>query len=284
MKKPRFIAGVRVAVVMAAAAVAAQAPITPEQTLDRRSIGERGEGLGFSPDGSRVVFTVADPAKGAARPRAIWMLDAASGALRQLTFSGRNDSSPRWAPDGGSIAFLSDRDGPSQLYRLSMRGGEAEKLTDRKDAVRAFRWSPDGRRIAFLMPEPKPEALQQREKDKDDGRIADKDDRHPRVWMLDVESRALKQITTVNWQIDEIEWLPDGSQLIAVADETPAADAWNERIYSIDLSTGAFSPIGEVRRPLAGMTISPDGRTIAYVGARVDGPEPHDLHLLPVAG
>src|SRR5262245_1807017 len=284
MKKPLFIAGVRVAVVMVAAVVAAQAPITPEQTLARRSIGERGEGLGFSPDGSRVVFTVAEPVKGAARPRAIWMLDVASGALRQLTFSGRNDSSPRWAPDGGSIAFLSDRDGPSQLYRLPMRGGEAERLTDRKDAIRAFRWSPDGRRIALLMPEPKPDALQQRERDKDDARVEDKDARHARVWLLDVATHALTQATTVNWRIENIEWLPEGNSLIAVARPTPESDQWNERIYAIDLRDGRFTPIGEPRRPVGGLAVSPDGKTVAYVGGRVDGPSPHDLYLQATAG
>ena len=36
------------------------------------------------------------------------------------------------------------------------------------------------------MTEPKPDAQQQREKDKDDGRVVDKDDRHARVWILDV--------------------------------------------------------------------------------------------------
>src|SRR5205814_10452119 len=204
---------VLVLTVLATAVVAAQT-LTPEQTLDRRSIGERGAGLEFSPDGARVVFTVAEAVKGTARARAIWVYELSSGQSRQLTFSGKNDSSPRWAPDGSSIAFLSDRDGAPQIYRLPMRGGEAEKLTDRKDAVRAFRWSPDGRRIALLMSEPKPEAQQQREKDKDDGRVADKDERRPRVWMLDVESRALKQLTTLNWQIDEIEWMPDGTRLI----------------------------------------------------------------------
>src|SRR5262249_28162597 len=139
---------------VATAVVGAQT-LTPERTLDRRAIAERNTGLEFSPDGSRVVFTVAEPAKGTSRARALWLYALASGQSRQITFSGKNDSSPRWAPDGRSIAFLSDRDGTQQLYRLPMRGGEAEKLTDRKDAVRAFRWSPDGRRIALLMPEPK---------------------------------------------------------------------------------------------------------------------------------
>ncbi len=221
-----------VLIALATAVVAAQV-LGPEQTLDRRAIGERGAGVEFSPDSARVVFTVAEPVKGTARARAIWMYDLASGQSRQLTFSGKNDSSPRWSPDGASIAFLSDRDGPAQIYRLSMRGGEAEKLTDRKDAVRAFCWSPDGRRIALLMPEPKPEAQAQRERDKDDSRVADKDTRLARVWMLDVASRSLKQATTVNWRIGNLEWTPDGARLVVVASEKPASDTWNERIYAV---------------------------------------------------
>ena len=274
---------VAVLIALATAVVAAQV-LTPEQTLDRRAIGERGAGIEFSPDGARVVFTVAEPVKGTARARAIWMYDLASGQSRQLTFSGKNDSSPQWSPDGASIAFLSDRDGPAQIYRLSMRGGEAEKLTDRKDAVRAFRWSPDGRRIALLMPEPKPEAQAQRERDTDDSRVADKDTRLARVWMLDVSSRSLNQATTVNWRIGNLEWTPDGARLVVVASEKPASDTWNERIYAVDPGDGRFAPIGETKRPVGEMAVSPDGRTLAYVGARVDGPEPHDLYLQPIDG
>jgi dipeptidyl aminopeptidase/acylaminoacyl peptidase len=268
---------------LATAVVAAQV-LTPGQTLDRRAIGERGAGVAFSPDGARVVFTVADPVNGTARARAIWMYDLASGQSRQLTFAGKNDSSPQWSPDGTAIAFLSDRDGAAQIYRLSMRGGEAEKLTDRKDPVRAFRWSPDGGRIALLMPEPKPGAQAQRERDKDDGRVADTDVRHPRVWMLDVASRTLKQVTTINWRINDLEWTPDGARLIAVASERPASDVWHERIYAIDPGDGRFAPIGEPRRPIGEIAVSPDGLTVAYVGARVDGPEPHDLYLQPIDG
>ena len=276
MKKAIFALAVWPAAVAALLAV----PLTPEQTLDRRSIGD----LEFSPDGSRLVFTVTDPPKGSARPRALWLLDVASGRARQLTFSGKSDGSPRWSPDGASIAFTSDRDGAPQLYRLSLRGGDAEKLTDRKDAVGAFRWSPDGRRIALLMTEPKADTEQQREKDKDDGRVVDKDDRHPRIWMLDVDTRALAQITSGRWQIRQIEWLPTGDRLIAIATSKPDVDQWTDHLYTIKLDDGAFDEIAAPRGPLGGLAVSPDGGTLAYVGARSDGPEAHDLYLQSIAG
>jgi dipeptidyl aminopeptidase/acylaminoacyl peptidase len=264
----------------AAVAVLSAAPLTPQQTLDRRSIGD----LELSLDGSRLVFTVTDPPGGTSRARALWLMDLPGGQLRQLTFSGKSDSSPRWSPDGASIAFTSDRDGAAQLYVLSLRGGEAEKLTDRKDAVGAFRWSPDGKRIALLMTEPKSEAQQAREKDKDDSRVVDKDDRHARIWILDLTTKALKQVTSGRWQIRQIEWLPAGDRLVAIATSKPEVDEWADHLYTINITSGDFTEIAAPRGPLGGMALSPDGTTLAYVGARVDGPEAHDLYLQPLAG
>jgi dipeptidyl aminopeptidase/acylaminoacyl peptidase len=274
------------ALVLIAAAVSA-APLTPAQTLDRRSIAE----LEFSPDGARLVFTVTDPVRGSARPRNIWLLDVASGRLRQLTFSSKSDSSPRWAPDGRSIAFLSTRDsaheGAAQLFVLPMQGGEAAKLVDRAEGVTAFRWSPDGGRIALLMSDPPTDVQQSRTKDKDDGRVVDKDDRLPRIWIVDVVSRALRPVTTSRFRIGQIEWLPGRGgpdTLIASASAKPEADAFNESIYAVDARDGRFTPIGAARGPMGAFALSPDGATIAYVGARLDGPEAHDLWLQPVAG
>jgi dipeptidyl aminopeptidase/acylaminoacyl peptidase len=266
-----------------AAAIATLGSLTPEQTLDRRSIGD----LEFSPDGSQLVFTITDPPKGNARARAIWLLDVGSGRLRQLTFSGKSDGSPRWAPDGSAIAFTSDRDGAAQLYLLPLRGGEAEKLTDRKERVGAFRWSPDGSRIALLMNESKPDALEKKEKARDDARVVDKEERHERVWLLDVKSRTLQQATAGRWQIGQFEWMPDGRAIVASATDTPHVDAWIDRIYRIDLEhppDGTFQEIAAPRGPFGGLAVSPDGQTLAYVGARVDGPEGHDLFVQPIKG
>src|SRR5439155_10005325 len=165
------------------AAAASAQPLSPEQTLNRRTIGD----LEFSPDGARLVFTVTDPPKGVTRPRHLWLLDVASERLRPLTtLEGKTDSSPRWSPDGRFIAFLSnrqaDRDATQHLYLLPMAGGEAERLVDAKEGASALRWSPDGRQIAFLMAEPKPAALDRGAKDRDGGRVAAKDEPVAPTW------------------------------------------------------------------------------------------------------
>ena len=271
---------VLVIVALAGAVLGAQpAPLTPAQTLERRNIGD----LEFSPDRTRLVFTVTEPVKGSTRQRNIWMLDVASRQVRQLTFSAKSDSSPRWAPDGGAVAFVSDRDGAAQLYLLPMSGGEAEKLTDRKESIGAFRWSPDGKHIALLTNEPKSDAQQAREKDKDDARLAEKDDRLPRIWDVDLASRAVRQITTAHFRIGQIEFTPAGA-LIAAASDKPLEDRFNEAIYAVDTTDGRFTLVAAPRGPMGPMSLSPDGTTIAYVCARVDGPAPHDLCLQPAAG
>jgi dipeptidyl aminopeptidase/acylaminoacyl peptidase len=258
-------------------ALLATAVLSAEQTLDRRAIGE----LASSPDLTRVVFTVTEPAHGAVRARSIWLLDVASGRARQLTFSGKSDSGARWSPDGQSIAFLSDRDGAAQLYLLPMAGGEAEKLTDRKERIVEFRWSPDGARIALLMAEPRTPAEQARERMKDDARRAEKDEHHERVWLLDLASRRLTQATSGSFRIAQIEWMPDGNALVAAADPTPRSDRWTEQLYRIDLAhDGTLTPLAAPKGPFGALTLSKDGQSLGYVGARVDGPEPHDLYTV----
>ncbi|HEY2906909.1 MAG TPA: prolyl oligopeptidase family serine peptidase, partial [Vicinamibacterales bacterium] len=269
---------------LATAVAGAAAPLMPEQTLDRRTIGE----LQFSPDGSRLVFTVTEPVKAAARQRNLWLLDVPTGRLRQLTFSERSDSSPRWSPDGRSIAFLSTRDtnreSSAQLFLLPMTGGEAEKLLDRAEGVSAFRWSPDGAHIALLMQEPKSEAQQQRDKDKDDGRVADKDTRLSRVWLLDAASHAVRQLTSARWRINQIEWLPGSRKLVAIAAPKPDSDVMDEHIVTIDTADGGFADVSKLRGFAGGFGVAPDGSAVAYQGARVDGPDAHDLWLQPLDG
>lgn len=102
-----------------------------------------------SPDGKWVAFTVATPDMDANRNAGnLWIISTAGGEATQLTQSG-HDSAPAWSPDGKTLAFLSSRDGSSQVYLLSMNGGEPRKLTALSTGADLFQWSPAGRTIAF---------------------------------------------------------------------------------------------------------------------------------------
>ena len=103
----------------------------------------------LSPDGKWVVYTVATPDMEANRNATnLWMAPVAGGDSIQLTRTGK-DSSPKWSPDGKTLAFLSSRSGDSQVYLLSMDGGEAHPLTKLSTGADIVKWSPDGKTIAF---------------------------------------------------------------------------------------------------------------------------------------
>ena len=59
--------------------------------------------------------------------------------------------SPAFSPDGGTIAFISDRGGVPQVWAVSREGGEPRQLTRLEDQVSGLDWSPDGQWIAFSV-------------------------------------------------------------------------------------------------------------------------------------
>ncbi len=254
----------------------AGAVLTPEQALAGRQISD----LQLSPDGMRLAFVVTDPPKGQTRPRDIWMLELATRGVRRLTYSDNGADSPRWSPDGRTLAFLSDRGGGTQIHLLPSDGGEAVKLTEGKNSVHLIEWSPDGTRLAFLAPEPRTDADDKREKDRDDARVVDQGDRRDRLWVVDRGSRAVTQLTAGKWAVREVQWMPAGDRLIVVATDRPEVDQETWRICSVGSAGGEPQLVFAPRGPVAQVRVGPGGHGVAWIGARVDGPSAHDLWAL----
>ncbi len=111
-----------------------------------------------APDGSRVAFTrVIVDEKRTGYETAIWTVATAGGEPPVRMTNGKQDSSPRWSPDGRRIAFVrgGDKDEtgkprPPQIAILSLAGGEAWLITNLPKGAANPVWSPDGKRIAFL--------------------------------------------------------------------------------------------------------------------------------------
>ncbi len=107
-----------------------------------------------SPDGRHVAFVQRETDMAANKGRtSLWLLDLTPGTapLRRLTDVKANDSSPRWSPDSRTLYFLSTRSGSSQVWSLSLTGGDAQRVTDYPLEVGALKLSPRGDLLALSM-------------------------------------------------------------------------------------------------------------------------------------
>ncbi|MBY0375919.1 MAG: DPP IV N-terminal domain-containing protein, partial [Bryobacteraceae bacterium] len=113
----------------------------------------------ISPDGSVIVFSrgFVDKMRDANRSN-LWMINADGSKLRELTSGTGRDSSPVWSPDGKRIAYLSERDGSTQLHVMWVDSRESLQLTRVERTPGSFAWSPDGKWIAYttFIPDEEP--------------------------------------------------------------------------------------------------------------------------------
>jgi dipeptidyl aminopeptidase/acylaminoacyl peptidase len=244
----------------------AQTVLTPAQALDYRRVGD----LHFSPDGSKLAYVVYSY-RWDWQPH-LWLLDVASANARQITPEKTAERSPQWSPDGKALAFLSNRDGKTQIYTLAPESGAPAAVTARKYGVTSFHWSPDGRTIAYLAKDddaPSTESGPQ---------VADRLSDLPRLWIVDFASKATRRIGTPGYRVEEFQWQNSTNILVAAA-EKPQVEEYDDAIYSVSLSDGGFKLSSRPPQPFSGLVVSPDARQYALRSTRANGPIPRDLFV-----
>jgi Tol biopolymer transport system component len=102
----------------------------------------------LSPDGAQIVYGSA-PAGFGGWGGEIWKSDADGGDPVQLTFFTGHAGTPRWSPDGKSIAFDNRNGSPSQIYVMDADARNQRSLTSGNYDHVVPSWSRDGRFIYF---------------------------------------------------------------------------------------------------------------------------------------
>src|SRR6185503_7984106 len=124
-------------------------PFTIDDLLKVRRVSDPQ----LSPDGKWIAYTIADTDKAAnSRTSQIYLISTEGGEPRKLTNEKMSSHSPRWSPDGKSLAFISARDGEPQIWSIELTEtgpGALKKLSGLSTGADGPLWSPDGKWLAF---------------------------------------------------------------------------------------------------------------------------------------
>jgi len=247
----------------------------------------------LSPDGKWVAYTVATPDMDANRNTTnIWMAPVAGGDAVQLTRTGK-DSSPKWSPDGRTIAFLSARSGDSQVYLLPLEGGEAHPISKLSTGADIVKWSPDGKTILFtssVFPDCKDDACnkkrdEENQKNPVKAHVAEhllyrhwthwNEGKHSHVFVIasDGGGEAKDLTAGANYDVPpdqrgedaDINFSPDSKEICftAVTDKVEAIST-NGDLFVVPVSGGEPKRITTQPGFDGNPVYSPDGKYIAY--------------------
>lgn len=266
------------AAVAAAAAVgltftpspAATQGLTPEQVVSLRSVSA----VAMSPDGSRVAFTVAQPRdesedRGAAYSE-LHVMPVAGGEAEIVVRAPSSAASPQWSPDGRTLTFVASLQmhDQRQVYAVDADGSGLRPLTSSPVGVAAYEWSPDGRRIAYTERVPEPDSIAERRAGDNDVIVMSEQGSFSRLFVQPIDGGA-RAITPADRVVHGFTWAPDGSWLAVQVTEERTVDAGYmfREIHGVAADGSWMRRLVETEGKLEGMAISPDGATLAWLGA-----------------
>ena len=249
-----------------------------------------------SPDGKSVAYVLRTTDLDANKGRTdLWLVALDGSEPRRLTTDPASDSSPRFAPDGKSLYFLSSRSGSSQVWRLPLDGGEAAQVTDLPLDVGNLLLSPDGTHLALSL-EVFPDCndlactvkrLEEQEEAVASGRLYEKlfirhwdtwkDGRRSHLFAHELGTDGEPVDLTAGMDADvpskpfggveEIAFTPDGFGIVFSARDAGVGESWSTdfNLYHANLD-GSGEPRRLTPNPAwdTHPVFSPDGTTLAY--------------------
>lgn len=178
---------------------------------------------------------------------------------RQRLTVGERARDPDISPGGHRVVYVTNRDGTTSL-RIASIGDGSQWTHDRRlvpsirfEQVFTPRFSPDGRQVAYSS--------------WSRGGYRD-------VRLVDVDTGRVSELTHDRAIDQQPTWSPDGRWLYFTSDRTGIAN-----VHALDLMTLELFQVTNVIGGAYMPEVSPDGKTLVYVGYTADG---FDLYSMPL--
>ncbi len=234
----------------------------------------------ISPDGSYVVYVKKVINEEKEYTSNLVIVNRDTRIEHDWTAAGgeKKDHSPRWSPDGKTIAFVSDRSGENQIWLISTDGGEARQLTDLKGGVSAPVWRPDGTSLLILSKDKKEEEKEKGRKPlvvtdlqyKSDG-VGFLDGHHMQVVLIDVPSggQKIEWLTDAPFNHSNLSWSPDGQVITYVRNRYEEQESYmRSDLFVQRLEEGKEDPkqLNSEGGSFEAPKWSPDGEKLSFIG------------------
>jgi dipeptidyl aminopeptidase/acylaminoacyl peptidase len=271
------------ATLLAAVVTPACAQLLTSSDLTRlRSVGSAA----ISPDGHYIAYTITMRDQPGRAYGQLWVMDVSTE--KSVRLGGEKPASaPLWSNDGQWIAFrgadgdkhgllIAHPDGSGTTFLTAIAGTNSPLPGTGKD----FTWSPDGKQIAFVSSTPGEAAAEAGgdpmvitrylyKPDAGEGMTRFNDNQRLHIFVVDIASKQVRQLTQGNFDEHSIDWSPDGKQLVFASNREPNQDEFfNYDLFTLQLADSSIHRLTATEYCEYDPLWSPDGKSIVYRGTR----------------
>lgn len=278
--------------------------MTPEALWAMGRIG----GMNVSPDGKKVVYTVAYYSVPENKSnREVFVMNADGSDNKQITKTGFAENEAVWIKGGTKIAFLCNESGSSQLWEMNPDGTGRKRLSDYDKDIEGFAFSPDEKKVLFISQVKTVNSTADKYPDLDKATgviITDLMYKHwdewvttvPHPFVADFDGESISNpVDVMEGELFESPMKPFGgieqlawnttSDKIAYTSRKKTGKEYaistNSDIYVYDLNTKQTTNITEENKGYdTNPTYSPDGKSIAWLSMERDGYEADQNRLM----
>lgn len=278
--------------------------MTPEALWAMGRIG----GMNVSPDGKKVVYTVAYYSVPENKSnREVFVMNADGSDNKQITKTGFAENEAVWIKGGTKIAFLCNESGSSQLWEMNPDGTDRKRLSNYDKDIEGFAFSPDEKKVLFISQVKTVNSTADKYPDLDKATgviITDLMYKHwdewvttaPHPFVADFDGKSISNpVDVMEGELFESPMKPFGgieqlawnttSDKIAYTSRKKTGKEYaistNSDIYVYDLNTKQTTNITEENKGYdTNPTYSPDGKSIAWLSMERDGYEADQNRLM----